>query len=63
MEKYDKLLNFEEKKKLVIQRLEDFDLPYTEEDVKKLIHQFWCIGCCNEANVTEIVLQHQYNIS
>lgn len=63
MEKYDKLLNFEEQKKLVIQRLDDFDLPYTEEEVERLIRQYWCIGCCNEQNVTEIVLQHQYNIS
>ena len=51
------------KKKLVTKRLDDFDLPYTDEDVEKLINDYWDDSCSDEANVNEIVLQHQYNIS
>lgn len=51
------------KKKLVTKRLDDFDLPYTDEEVEKLINDYWDDSCSDEANVNEIVLQHQYNIS
>ena len=53
----------EDKKRLVTQKLKDFDLPYTDEEVEKLISEYWWPGCTAEANVNEIVLQHQYNIS
>lgn len=48
---------------LVKSRLNDFDLPYTIEEVDDLIKKCWSTGCCDEQNVSEIVLQHQYNIS
>lgn len=56
-------MTHEDKKRLVIQRLKDFDLPYTDEEVDELISEIWFPCCTAEANVNEIVLQHQYNIS
>lgn len=53
----------DEKKKLVIQKLDDFDLPYTDGEVEALINDYWLDGCDDDANVNEIILQHQYNIS
>lgn len=48
---------------LVKQRMHDFDLPYTEGEVKELVDEYWIDKCSDEENVNECVLQHQYNIS
>ena len=41
----------------------DVKVNYTDEEVEKLINDYWDDSCSDEANVNEIVLQHQYNIS
>lgn len=56
-------LTHDEKKRLVIQKLDDFDLPYTDEEVENLLKDYWLPDCTADDNVNEIVLQHQYNIS
>ena len=53
----------EEKIILVKQKMYDFDLPYTEDEVKELVDEYWIDECSDEENVNECVLQHQYNIS
>ena len=50
-------------RQVVKSRLNDFDLPYTDKQVDKLIEEYWIEDCSDEENVNEIVLQHQYNIS
>jgi hypothetical protein len=56
-------MTHDDKKRLVIQKLKDFDLPYTDKEIDELISEYWFPCCTAEANVNEIVLQHQYNIS
>jgi hypothetical protein len=53
----------EEKINLVKEKMYDFDLPYTEDEVKELVNEYWIDKCSDEENVNECVLQHQYNIS
>jgi len=53
----------EEKINLVKQKMYDFDLPYTEYEVKELVDEYWIDECSDEENINECVLQHQYNIS
>lgn len=53
----------ERKINLVKQKMYDFDLPYTEDEVKKLVDKYWIDECDDYENVNECVLQHQYNIS
>ena len=48
---------------LVKQKMYDFDLPYTEDEVKELVDKYWIDECDDYENVNECVLQHQYNIS
>ena len=53
----------EEKTNLVKEKMYDFDLPYTEDEVKELVDKYWIDECSDYENVNECVLQHQYNIS
>lgn len=63
MKKYGEYKAFNERVCLVKERLDDFDLPYNEQQVIDLVKKFWSVGCCDEQNINECVLQHQYNIS